>query len=70
MTMDRRAFLASSALLWLNVYQRNARAVAFYAKWGFVRAGVQRFVMGDDVQDDWILARTPDTPLPPQPAIA
>jgi diamine N-acetyltransferase len=49
---------------WLNVYKRNARAVAFYAKCGFVPVGTAPFRMGDDVQDDWILARYPDSPLP------
>ena len=58
-------FAPAADPLWLNVYQRNARAVAFYAKWGFERAGVQRFVMGDDVQDDWVLVRRPTSPLPP-----
>lgn len=50
--------------LWLGVFQRNVRACAFYARQGFVRAGTATFVMGDDVQDDWILVYDPATPLP------
>lgn len=43
--------------LWLGVFERNARARAFYAKWGFVPAGRALFRLGDDVQTDWILVR-------------
>ena len=59
------AFAPTADPLWLSVFQRNPRAVAFYEKWGFERAGVQRFVMGDDVQDDWVLVRRPASPLSP-----
>lgn len=45
---------------WLGVWERNARAVAFYTKWGFVPVGSQTFVMGTDPQRDHVLAR----PLP------
>jgi diamine N-acetyltransferase len=50
--------------LWLGVFEHNVRARAFYAKCGFVPVGRATFRMGDDVQDDWILARYPDSPLP------
>lgn len=43
--------------LWLGVWEHNARAIAFYRKCGFERAGEQRFVLGSDVQTDWIMAR-------------
>ena len=43
--------------LWLGVWERNPRAVAFYAKYGFVRVGEHTFVLGDDAQTDWLLAR-------------
>ena len=46
--------------LWLGVWERNPRAVAFYAKHGFVRVGEQEFVLGEDRQTDWLLARTLD----------
>jgi GNAT superfamily N-acetyltransferase len=45
--------------LWLGVYEHNERARAFYAKCGFVPVGRATFRMGDDVQDDWILALNP-----------
>jgi diamine N-acetyltransferase len=43
--------------LWLGVWERNARAVAFYEKYGFTRVGQHSFVLGSDVQIDWVLAR-------------
>jgi ribosomal protein S18 acetylase RimI-like enzyme len=44
--------------LWLGVWERNPRAVAFYAKYGFVRVGEHTFTLGADAQTDWLLARS------------
>lgn len=44
-------------VVWLDVWERNARAIAFYAKWDFVSVGVQDFVLGDDVQHDVLMSR-------------
>lgn len=41
----------------LGVWERNPRAVAFYAKYGFVRVGEHTFVLGADQQTDWLFAR-------------
>jgi ribosomal protein S18 acetylase RimI-like enzyme len=43
--------------VWLGVWERNPRAVAFYAKYGFARVGEHSFVLGADRQTDWVLAR-------------
>ena len=43
--------------LWLGVWERNERAVAFYGKYGFARVGEHTFVLGSDAQTDWLLAR-------------
>lgn len=43
--------------LWLGVWERNARAIAFYAKRGFADVGAQRFVLGSDVQTDRVMMR-------------
>jgi ribosomal protein S18 acetylase RimI-like enzyme len=48
---------ADADALWLGVYQSNARAVRFYTKSGFRVVGTDRFTMGSDVQDDFIMAR-------------
>jgi ribosomal protein S18 acetylase RimI-like enzyme len=43
-------------VLWLGVWERNARGIAFYEKWGFRRVGEHRFVVGTDSQRDHIMA--------------
>jgi ribosomal protein S18 acetylase RimI-like enzyme len=44
--------------LWLGVWERNARAVAFYARYGFARVGEHTFMLGGDAQTDWLLVRS------------
>jgi GNAT superfamily N-acetyltransferase len=43
-------------VLWLGVWERNTRACAFYARWGFVEVGEMRFQLGSDPQRDVVLA--------------
>ena len=43
--------------LWLLVYQDNPRAVAFYEKSGFHRAGTQPFRLGSRIDQDWLMVR-------------
>lgn len=43
--------------VWLGVWERNARAIAFYARWGFTDVGSQHFQLGADRQTDRIMAR-------------
>jgi len=43
--------------LWLGVFQRNARAKAFYSKCGFRKVGTQVFVVGDDPQTDDVMLK-------------
>jgi ribosomal protein S18 acetylase RimI-like enzyme len=38
--------------LWLGVWEKNARAISFYKKNGFVEFGQHEFILGDDVQTD------------------
>jgi diamine N-acetyltransferase len=42
--------------VWLGVWERNPRAIAFYEKRGFRRVGEQRFVVGTDSQRDHVMA--------------
>lgn len=44
-------------VVWLDVWDRNARAIAFYTKWGFEVVGEADFVLGSDVQHDLLMAR-------------
>ena len=46
-----------SDVIWLGVWERNPRAVAFYAKFGFVEVGDHVFPLGADPQRDVIMAR-------------
>ena len=41
--------------IWLGVWERNARAIAFYLKSGFVVVGSHVFVVGNDRQTDLVL---------------
>jgi ribosomal protein S18 acetylase RimI-like enzyme len=51
--------------LWLGVWERNPRAVAFYQRYGFHRVGEHTFRLGDDEQTDWLLARALERPARP-----
>jgi ribosomal protein S18 acetylase RimI-like enzyme len=51
--------------LWLGVWERNSRALGFYYKYGFTRVGEHTFVLGDDRQTDWVLARSLGEAAPP-----
>jgi diamine N-acetyltransferase len=48
---------ADAGVLWLGVWERNPRAIAFYRRSGFVDVGTQIFVLGADRQRDRVLAR-------------
>lgn len=45
-------------VVWLDVWELNPRAIAFYTKWGFSAVGRAQFVLGDDVQEDLLMVRT------------
>ncbi|MBN1629765.1 MAG: GNAT family N-acetyltransferase [Thermoleophilia bacterium] len=47
-------------VVWLDVWEKNYRALAFYQKWGFQVVGSQSFLLGDDVQNDLLMARPLD----------
>ena len=47
----------ASSAIWLGVWQKNERAVAFYRKSGFEVVGTQVFPLGKDLQDDWIMMK-------------
>jgi diamine N-acetyltransferase len=43
--------------LWLGVWERNQRAIAFYGKCGFRDVGSHGFLLGTDLQTDRIMVR-------------
>jgi ribosomal protein S18 acetylase RimI-like enzyme len=42
--------------LWLGVWERNPRAIAFYTKCGFVDVGAHAFFFGTEEQSDRVMA--------------
>jgi uncharacterized protein with HEPN domain len=44
--------------LWLGVWERSPRVIAFYVKSGFVKVGSHVFVVGSDNQTDLVFVRT------------
>jgi ribosomal protein S18 acetylase RimI-like enzyme len=46
-----------SDVVWLGVWERNTKAIAFYAKCGFHEVGEHTFQLGSDAQRDIIMAR-------------
>ena len=56
MTLDAIA-REDAQVVWLSVWERNARALAFYARRGFVDVGSTSFLMGRDMQTDRVLTR-------------
>lgn len=53
----REARQAGCDVVWLDVWERNPRAIAFYRKWEFAVVGDQEFKLGDDLQNDLIMVR-------------
>ena len=43
--------------IWLGVWERNPRAIAFYRKAGFQEIGEQYFQLGSDRQRDIVMGR-------------
>jgi ribosomal protein S18 acetylase RimI-like enzyme len=43
--------------LWLGVWEKNERAINFYHRWGFEKFGEHDFILGDDVQTDWLMKK-------------
>lgn len=44
--------------LWLGVWEYNARAISFYKKYKFEKFGSHPFVLGNDVQVDFLMKKT------------
>jgi ribosomal protein S18 acetylase RimI-like enzyme len=44
-------------LIWLGVWEKNYKAIAFYTKWGFERFGEHVFMLGNDAQTDWLMKK-------------
>lgn len=45
------------SVIWLGVWEKNPRAIAFYQKWGFEKFGEHVFPIGNDPQTDWLMKK-------------
>ena len=45
-------------VVWLGVWERNQRAIDFYTRWGFEKFDETDFLLGDDLQRDWLMKKT------------
>ena len=46
--------------VWLGVWEKNYSAIDFYRSWGFKKFGTHAFILGDDVQTDWLMIKKLD----------
>ena len=44
-------------VIWLGVWENNQKAITFYTKWGFEKFGDHLFMLGDDLQTDWLMKK-------------
>ena len=44
-------------IIWLGVWEKNERAIQFYLKWEFEKFADHEFVLGNDVQTDWLMCK-------------
>lgn len=44
-------------VVWLAVWEKNQRAIDFYTSWGFEVFSKQIFVLGKDLQKDWMMKK-------------
>jgi diamine N-acetyltransferase len=43
--------------IWLGVWEKNQRAIDFYRKYGFEKFGDHEFLLGNDLQIDWLMKK-------------
>ena len=51
------AMESGKEVIWLGVWEHNQRAIAFYTAWGFQKFGECDFLLGDDLQHDWLMKK-------------
>ena len=44
-------------VVWLGVWEKNQRAIDFYTAWGFEKFDECDFLLGDDIQRDWLMKK-------------
>ncbi|MEQ9424547.1 MAG: GNAT family N-acetyltransferase [Cyclobacteriaceae bacterium] len=46
---------AGFPFIWLGVWEKNIDAIRFYKRHGFERIGEHQFLLGKDLQTDWLM---------------
>jgi ribosomal protein S18 acetylase RimI-like enzyme len=41
--------------IWLGVWEKNTLAIRFYERYGFEKFGTHPYIIGNDVQTDWLM---------------
>ena len=44
-------------IIWLGVWENNEKAIGFYIRFGFEKFAQHNFILGDDVQTDWLMKK-------------
>lgn len=44
-------------IIWLGVWEKNRRAIDFYERFGFEKFAEHDFILGKDVQKDWLMKK-------------
>ncbi len=44
-------------VIWLGVWEKNDKAIKFYTRWGFEKFGEWDFMLGNDLQHDWLMKK-------------
>ena len=52
-----RAVKRSKKYVWLGVWENNEKAIRFYVKNGFYKIGNHSFVIGADIQTDYVMRK-------------
>ncbi len=48
---------AGQKTIWLGVWEENRKAIRFYERHGFLKVCTQDFMLGSDLQTDWVMHR-------------
>ena len=43
--------------VWLGVWEKNQHAIEFYQRFGFEQFGTETFLVGTDLQTDWLMQK-------------
>lgn len=52
-----QAIAKNKKVICLGVWEKNQRAIDFYRAWGFEKFGECDFVLGNDLQHDWLMKK-------------